>query len=363
MAARCCRCASTGRCVRCSCARSGRTCSDCVPSTKGFCSNQSGNSSSSDGPCPDASASVNVGLDHVVHPPDETPSASVLSSDPPLESPLESPLSIQHVYDEVVHWSVDCMEIPLGNCGKELVSILSDLFRDFADHPEESNSLLLALTLPKLLLQRPSPAVRGDKTNRNILERRLVSWKDGNFLSLLEEGRVIQKYQRRRFGAGPYGGRKNGDSLSKSFAGLMSKGKLGAALDLVTNREKGGVLKPEDVVDGKSVKFILLDKHPKKQPVNVDVLLSSVDGNLSGSYSVLFEAIDASAIRRAVLNTSCAAGLSGLDAYAWRRLCTSHGKTFDGLCHSLASLARNLCTVEFNPKSLVPLLACRLINR
>lgn len=39
-------------------------------------------------------------------------------------------------------------------------------------------------------------------------------------------------------------------------------------------------------------------------------------------------------------------------------MCTSFGKSSDDLCHSLA---RSLCTVEFDKESLVPLLACRLI--
>ncbi len=36
---RCCKCCSTGKCKRCSCARSGARCVDCYPSKYGICSN------------------------------------------------------------------------------------------------------------------------------------------------------------------------------------------------------------------------------------------------------------------------------------------------------------------------------------
>ena len=55
------------------------------------------------------------------------------------------------------------------------------------------------------------------------------------------------------------------------------------------------------------------------------------------------------------------AGPSGLDAYGWRRLCTSFKGASGELCHSLALVARRVCTSFVDPKSISPLLACRLI--
>ena len=52
---------------------------------------------------------------------------------------------------------------------------------------------------------------------------------------------------------------------------------------------------------------------------------------------------------------------SGLDAYGWRRLCTSFKGASGELCHSLALVARRVCTSFVDPKSISPLLACRLI--
>ena len=55
-----------------------------------------------------------------------------------------------------------------------------------------------------------------------------------------------------------------------------------------------------------------------------------------------------------------AAGPSGVDATGWRRFCTSFKASRD-LCHSLASVARRLCTSYVHPTGLTALVAGRLI--
>ncbi len=52
---------------------------------------------------------------------------------------------------------------------------------------------------------------------------------------------------------------------------------------------------------------------------------------------------------------------SGLNAHARKRMCCSYKETSDELCHSLALLARRICTQFIDPTILAPFLACRLI--
>ena len=59
--------------------------------------------------------------------------------------------------------------------------------------------------------------------------------------------------------------------------------------------------------------------------------------------------------------TDGAAGPSGVDAQAWRKLCTSFGAASGDLCRSLAAAARRLCTCFVDPRSISAFLACRLI--
>ena len=55
-----------------------------------------------------------------------------------------------------------------------------------------------------------------------------------------------------------------------------------------------------------------------------------------------------------------AAGLSGLDAHAWRKLCSSFNSSKD-LCSALANVGRRLCTSNINPDHLSAFVECRLI--
>ena len=66
-------------------------------------------------------------------------------------------------------------------------------------------------------------------------------------------------------------------------------------------------------------------------------------------------------IKLAVFHTHVASGPSGVDAYSWRRLCSSFGCAPVSLCNSLAAVARRLCTEEVDPKELMAFVACQLI--
>eukprot|EP00731_Ephydatia_muelleri_P026168 Em0018g268a len=88
---------------------------------------------------------------------------------------------------------------------------------------------------------------------------------------------------------------------------------------------------------------------------------SCLKRRLTSWKEVIFDGIDASAIKSAVLQTEGSAGPSGIDAKGWRRLCTSFHSASVELCKSLAALARRLCTSLVDPCGLAPFLACRLI--
>ncbi len=107
------------------------------------------------------------------------------------------------------------------------------------------------------------------------------------------------------------------------------------------------------------MKDILESKHPPAQPSHPgSIIHSDVPPPV---HPIVFEALDATAIRSAALRTNGAAGPSGLDAHCWRRLCSSFGGSSNELCHSLAKVATRICTSFVDPSGISPLLACRLI--
>ena len=143
----------------------------------------------------------------------------------------------------------------------------------------------------------------------------------------------------------------------------MFMGKCKAALDLISNVEKGGILHLNDPADpdnptSPTVREVLISKHPPAQPAHPNCILKDEPEN---PHPIIFESLDASIVRSAALRVSGAAGPSGLDAHEWRGLCTSHKAVSRDLCASLATVARRICSSYVDPTSIKPLLACRLI--
>ena len=107
------------------------------------------------------------------------------------------------------------------------------------------------------------------------------------------------------------------------------------------------------------------DKHSSSYAVNSEVLSSHEFDLDRVPLNVIFDSLDAEAVRRAAGATNGAWSPPGIDAYVWRRLCTSFGKEYDNkanaLQNALALLTRSLCSRFCDPSVLVPLLACRLI--
>ena len=153
--------------------------------------------------------------------------------------------------------------------------------------------------------------------------------------------------------------------MSRRFAGCMSRGDMKAAIALLDSDDRSGApmgldmpLVSED--PSWTVCDELLRKHPKGQPA-CSAALKSLDGCGESFHPVVFEVLDGALIRNAALRTRGAAGPSGLDAFGWRRLCTSFQQASDDLCCSLALVACKLCTSCVDLDGIIALVACHLI--
>lgn len=147
----------------------------------------------------------------------------------------------------------------------------------------------------------------------------------------------------------------------------MLQGKVQNALRYLS-RNSSGVLSLDDLVpetakNGGEKQFhstrdILIDKHPLGKQPEEGSLLNDTPEPIN---SIFLNHLDAEAIRQAALHTNGAAGLSGLDAHAWKRLCSSFGPASHNLCTALANVSRHICTTFVHPDSLSAFVACRLI--
>ena len=129
------------------------------------------------------------------------------------------------VYTKVVHWRRNCFSVPFCKAGKDFVKELSRLYLAYGSASAlESVALKATIVLPILLLQKPS---KRSKTKSNGTNER-------------RHGFAIKASQRHQ---------RQTQELARSFANMMFKGKCKAALDLLSNEEKGGILHLKDPTD------------------------------------------------------------------------------------------------------------------
>ena len=163
-------------------------------------------------------------------------------------------------------------------------------------------------------------------------------WKAGKIRELLDEARTIQSRL-------PDQDSCNGPTshkLNRRFAALVSKGNIHAAISLITEHNKGGVMEltPE-------VRSALQAKHPKAQPAHPEALLH---GELPTINPILFESITSDTVRRSALATQGSAGPSMADSYIWRRMLVSFKAASNDLCCAVAGI---LATEHVDPLGLL----------
>ena len=157
--------------------------------------------------------------------------------------------------------------------------------------------------------------------------------------------------------------------LHETFGKMIEQGKVRSALQYLSRKTTGGILHLDDMIPTdspnseptlQSIRDVLQDKHPAGNPQDPSSFLpSSLEPNLFNQ--IIFENLNADSIHRAAMHTQSSAGPSGLDSFAWRRLCSSFGSVFHGLCSALAAFGLRLCSSLVNPESISPFVACRLI--
>ena len=117
---------------------------------------------------------------------------------------------------------------------------------------------------------------------------------------------------------------------------------------------------PIQIPPTQSVREVLKSKHPSAQPLYVNSLLPSWI-NPPVIHPVIFDPLDGCVICSAALQTSGAAGPSGVDVHCWRRLCTAFHSASSELCVAIALFARCICTSFISPVILSTIVACCLI--
>eukprot|EP00794_Sanderia_malayensis_P001504 gene1504-biopygen1250 len=262
------------------------------------------------------------------------------------------------IYNEIVFWRRNLFKLPSGSEGKKFVHELVKWFDHWNSDALNFKDIAMkvVMVMPALLLQRPSYKSTS-KQHTLCLSRRLALWHSGDFEAILREVRAIQKHLK--------SSRKEltDEQLAKTFSKLMLEGKVKAALNLLDQSTRGGVLPlSNDTI------LELQKKHPQAADIDESVLLQ---GPIPFVDPVFFENLDDSIILKAAMQTRGSSGPSGLDTEGWRRILVSKsfGNIGQNLRNSLASFARKICSIDVhitansstNIGSIEAYLACRLI--
>ena len=163
-----------------------------------------------------------------------------------------------------MRWRRNIFAVPSGKAGKTFIREMTMLYRAYVEGSAlETVALKATIILPILLVQKPNYS---SKSREHIacLERRLSVWKMGDIDALLQEGRTIQN---RLPKLGPTA--KDEARTTRTFSKLKLQGNTKAALRLISDQCKGGVLRLDSYIpssdpetEPQTVCEILASKHP-----------------------------------------------------------------------------------------------------
>ena len=194
---------------------------------------------------------------------------------------------------------------------------------------------------------------------RRVLQRRLEDWEAGLVEKLIQETlRASTVYRGRLSRSQPSA--HNDEHTQRVFCLLINEGKVRAAVRFLAERDKGGVLHPNESYELKGkqlrVREILLKKHPASQEPGEAAMKS---------YEVLPELptldITADTIETIAKQLQGGAGPSGVHALWWEHWLVRMGTRSEKLREAVAALARRLANDIVPWQDIRALIANRLI--
>ena len=223
----CYRCNGSGRCVNCVCVKAGDACTNCMPQRRGNCRNSITNRSDlrdssavvsqatvpvqpSPSPIPQQQLEIQSGVPLPPFTPMAQSTASTITSQlvspttpdtadvttipdlppyPPLrdlsltmgaQDAAEFSHQVSEAYEEIVHFSPNLLEVPMGNTGWTFIGMLSTLFHAFGNDSLGSADYAMkaAMVMQQLLLEKPVGKLTF-AVSMECLQRRIASWNKG----------------------------------------------------------------------------------------------------------------------------------------------------------------------------------------
>ena len=261
---------------------------------------------------------------------------------------------MQMLYDSVVSYPHPLYSPPKGKVGNRFLELFAAELRMVRER--ESNSER-AMIFPACILRRETGIVKAKAIRRRI-ERRLQMWREGKIAELAQD--VVNTARR---GGGNGKQSDDDETLARKYNSMVTEGRLGPAVKMLTNRNGGGVLGPEDLCTKvhRPVIDVLREKHP-------DLRIPKLDEEEWASFEAYEECLtpiplDCSSeiVEEVASNLRGGAGPGSVDAIAMSNWLLRHGKYSQMLREELASWTEWLCNSMPPFAAYRALMACRLV--
>ena len=256
-------------------------------------------------------------------------------------------------WKRVVHLSSKQYHLLGGSVGRRYVDLLVDEVHHLADGSEPSERVIVFCSV---MLQRDKMVKKGSDVRR-LLNRRMSLWKDEKFDILIQEAercdRALPKVTKHT---------NEKEHIVKVFTRLMLLGKVKAAVRWVTNRVKGEVLKPSDVIagnedrNGLTVMDVLRSKHPNSCVPTKNTLIKC--DNLPYLEELEITSNHVEIVARKIQG---GAGPGGCDALHWQDVLLRYGAHSERLREAVAALSRRLANTVTPWNDIKALVSNRLI--
>ena len=124
--------------------------------------------------------------------------------------------------------------------------------------PHAKIAIHAAMVFPHLVLCKTNSEFDGSLSK--TIARRLKHWQVGDLDGLYNERKALQMRLLK-------GSRRKTETEAQQFNKLMNTGKISSAIAKLTDTSKG-VLSLDEMVKGKTVEQILIEKHPPSKPID-----------------------------------------------------------------------------------------------
>jgi hypothetical protein len=232
----------------------------------------------------------------------------------------------QEHWRRLISYPSTAYDVPSGAVGKRFVEKVAEEMRGIKSRKWNSERFIVF----QLVILQKSREVKRSRDIRRRITKRLDAWEKGQTTMLVEDTlRSMESHLSHKRG------QTTPEQRSKIFHQKVLRGNLRGAVRYLTEREKGGILYPDDIDEktGLTVETVLESKHPDAREPGPDALTA---------YPYLPDFVDVDitedTIEVVARRLSGAAGLGGTDAHALQQWLLRFGNSSRTLRQATAEL-------------------------